>query len=211
MSAGINISAGQNTFLKRYYTPGSDSKIVLMQDKSLILFGKEQTTFLGVAHFDSIGNPLLGKKIDLNYVFDIKKIRQDVNGNWILLLGNNSLVKLDSSFNILWSKTYTDAANQLNILFSDFVMMSNDSSYYITGTTDVGFINPNSSLLLLKINNNGAVQWAKYFDALNTWYPIPLPTYETGLSIQKLNDGNLLIGGNSGNDTLTSSYEISQS
>jgi type IX secretion system substrate protein len=202
----IKISAAQSTFIKRYYVSGAESKIVCMPDSSLYLFARDfSLAGLSVAYINQNGNPQWGKTIQLNYNVDVvRQVKRDANGNWILLLGYNHLLKLDSSFNVLWSKTYTDFTNQFELGFTDFVIMDNDSSCYITGNSDIGFLNPNISLLLLKINSNGNVVWAKYFEALNTWMPTATPTEDVGLCIKKLNDGNLLIGGESSyNDTIS--------
>jgi len=201
-------SSAQSPFFKRYYTPGGECQLFQMPDSTLVMVGGSQgSSPIGITQFDSDGNPFWVKELYMGGIAKIKKTVHDIQGNWIVLSENNWMIKLDSAFNVLWCNLY-NSSNFPNLVFSDFVTHDSDSSYYITGNSDAGWLNGNPSLLLLKLSYDGSVQWAKAFDALNTVMPLPYPTIEVGTSITKLSDDNLLVGGTSDNDTINTSNNM---
>ncbi len=204
----INFSNAQLPFFKRYYTPGGESQLFKMPDSTLIMVGGSLgTSPIGFTQFDSDGNPFGVKQLYMSGFAKILKTVHDSHGNWIVLSENNWMVKLDAAFNVLWCNTYA-SSNFPNLWFADFVSDDSDSSYYITGNSDAGFMNPNPSVLLLKLSYDGSVQWAKSLDALNTVMPLPYQTWEEGTSIRILSDDNLLVGGKSDNDTINTANNI---
>ncbi|HRO43689.1 MAG TPA: T9SS type A sorting domain-containing protein [Flavipsychrobacter sp.] len=102
-------------------------------------------------------------------------------------LGDAWLLKLDSSGNVQWHKTY--GGTQPDYFF-DLVQIQ-DGGFVITGYTmssnhDVANMKGGSDLWLVRVNSIGGLVWEKTFGGTK---------YEIGHSIVTTNDGGYLIAG----------------
>lgn len=124
---------------------------------------------------------------------------QEVSGN----NGQNDywLAKLDATGNIIWQKSFGYQGADYGIS----VIQTNDSGYLVSGVLDVTASNGEGNTRqansrhaggdywALKLDNNGNIQWSKYYGGLLT---------DTPQGIVETNDnGFIIIGGTDSNDT----------
>jgi type IX secretion system substrate protein len=117
------------------------------------------------------------------------------------------IVHVDSVANPIWTKIYKDGCDWGSI---DKIIESTNGGYYVLGTTcNLGPI-LDSDILVMNINNQGDVIWSKNIDG-------SFGSNDQAFDMIELNDGNLLISGNStltkldllGNEIWSRSYIIS--
>jgi hypothetical protein len=118
-----------------------------------------------VVKLDSLGNVIWSKTIGGNYNDRAYSIIQSSDGGYVIAgytdsfgTGNGDIyvVKLDSSGNIVWSKTiggsYDDEARS--------IIQSSDGGYVIAGKI-WNFMAGRGDMYVVKLDANGNVQWAK--------------------------------------------------
>jgi hypothetical protein len=133
-----------------------------------------------ISKINSNGNIEWKKSLGGSYHDGASSIKQTSDGGYIvagytgsnngdILTGNQGLkdvwiLKLNSTGNIEWQKTYGGSAND----GANSIIQTNDGGYIITGYTesndgDVVGIHGNNSedIWILKINSNGIIEWQK--------------------------------------------------
>jgi hypothetical protein len=90
------------------------------------------------------------------------------------------LVKTDSIGNLLWSKTYGGAGEDICY----YVSVCSDSGYILTGASSAS--NINYDVMLIRTDKNGNLLWQKYFGGSNDDY---------GWYVLQANDGGFVVTG----------------
>jgi hypothetical protein len=94
------------------------------------------------------------------------------------------LMKTDSNGNIEWANAYGGALQEQ----ASSVRQLADGSYVVGGFTNSSGAGSGDGLMM-KVNNNGSVQWAKTYGGVNN---------ELGYSAQPTSDGGFLLAGSAG-------------
>lgn len=97
------------------------------------------------------------------------------------------IVKLNSSGNIQWQKTY--GGSRIEEVFS--IEQTSDGGYILAGETqsfdgDITFFQGGSDYWVLKLDNSGNLQWQKTYGGSRP---------DVGISVKQTNDGGYIIGG----------------
>lgn len=92
---------------------------------------------------------------------------------------DKKVFKLDSLFNIQWSKEYYPA----NLYQSGFYIQQTMDSGYLASGDLIDSVNFGLNNLLVKLNNNGSVQWSKIFQ---------LPTFYTTAFTKQTSDSGFI-------------------
>ncbi len=88
------------------------------------------------------------------------------------------LLKLDSSGNILWQKTYGGSG----VDEAQAVQQTGDGGYIVAGTA--GSFGPHPDIWLLKLDSNGTIQWQKTYGGIDS---------DSAYDIQKTSDGGYIV------------------
>jgi hypothetical protein len=143
---------------------------------------------------DSSGNMIWSKVlVSLNNEY-CNAIQQTNDGGYIII-GNTSssgaggsdifLIKIDTSANIAWSKTY----GGVNDDYGSSVQQTNDGGYIMTGSTTsygAGYFD----VYLIKTDNTGDTLWTKTMGGVS---------YDRGWCVQLTSDNGFIIAGGTGN------------
>ena len=107
----------------------------------------------------------------------------DVTGNNI---GDYWLVKLTNSGNIQWQKTLGASIGSA----IQSIRQTSDGGYIVTGTSTYNAVGNHgaSDYWIAKLDNNGSIQWQKYFGGSG---------YDLVHSVQQTSDGGYIMVGNS--------------
>ncbi|MEJ5166599.1 MAG: dockerin type I repeat-containing protein [Thermoanaerobaculia bacterium] len=164
------------------------------QEGGYIFVGKSQSPppvkyYTFILKFDNFGNIQWQKSFDLNNNFP--NFIQRTSDNGFILLDSyyssstNSydvlLLKLESSGNIQWEKTYGGTGR----LEGTFIIETFDSAFILAGNSycyDTGDYN----VWIAKLNQSGDIQWQKMYGEMGN---------ETVNSIQQNPDGSFILGG----------------
>ena len=171
------------------------TSIVETKDGGFIAFGTTNSFGQGdydyyLVKLDASGSLLWSKAIGGNSIEQSANIIPTNDGGYILAgvttsfgQGNYDayLVKLDSTTNIQWTKTYGGPNTD-----GGMVIQTNDGGYFIAGITN-SFGQGNYDMYLLKLNSSGDIIWTKTVGGVN--YDIASYAVETS-------DGNLIVTGN---------------
>jgi hypothetical protein len=119
-------------------------------------------------------------------------IQQTSDGGYIVAgyfnsfpAGNDALVlKLDSDGNVQWQKTYGGPLDD----FANSIRQTSDGGYAVTGYTN-SFGAGHSDAWVLKLDDNGSVQWQKTYGGSNL---------DSAYSIQQTLDGGFIVAGGTG-------------
>lgn len=131
------------------------------------------------------------------------KIQQTTDGGYIVIgytlsadgdLTNNHgehdlwIVKLDTSGNIQWQKTYGGSGSDEGV----DIQQTNDGGYIAIGATssidgDITINYGQRDMWIIKLDNSGNIQWQKTYG--NTYN-------DDGTQIRQLSDGNYVVSGN---------------
>jgi hypothetical protein len=132
-----------------------------------------------------------GSKVEFGY-----SVQQTQDGGYIVGGSSTStgaggsdgyLVKIDSSGNTLWSKTFGGMQNDV----FQSVKQTRDGGYILGGRTD-SYGAGGSDLYLLKTDSTGTEEWFKYWGGLNS---------DRGNSVTPLQDGGYMLAGYINNET----------
>jgi uncharacterized protein YjdB/predicted secreted protein len=102
-------------------------------------------------------------------------IQQTSDGGYILVGGTQSfgfgpqdmlIIKLDSQGNIQWAKTYGGIGDEIGF----YIRQTKDGGYIVSGSTS-SFGTGGIDLLVLKLDTQGNVQWAKTYGGPGHEYP----------------------------------------
>ena len=104
------------------------------------------------------------------------------------------LIKLDSSGNLLWQKTYGDTGND----FSNGVAIANDGNIVMAGGTGNYGIGQ-ENVYILKVDTSGTILWEKTYGDSG---------FEYATSISKVHDGGFIISGYTNTHGDTTGYFI---
>ena len=103
--------------------------------------------------------------------------------------GNFLVMKTDSTGALVWAYEYY----QSSVAYDEFawpIVQAADGSYYVAGHGFVQFPSSSNDIVLLKLNSDGAVQWAKsYGSSLSVW------DLDYCHTMTLLSDGGLAIAG----------------
>jgi hypothetical protein len=173
------------------------NEIVSTKDKGFMTIGSTNSFGSGkndiyVVKMDSLGN-LMWSKTYGGFLDDFgHSIDKTPDGNYIIAAHSLTyskdytdvcLIKIDEDGNVIWGRTYgldkSDYANR--------VIVTKDGGFVLLGET-INFLNheKNSDILVVRMDSEGAVLWAKVYGGNNTDY---------GYSIQETTDGGFIIGG----------------
>jgi hypothetical protein len=106
---------------------------------------------------------------------DVVRVRQTSDGGYILggftqSFGSGPqdmlVIKLDSQGNIQWAKTYGGMGYELG----GYIIQTQDGGYIVSGST-TSFGAGGWDLLVLKLDPNGNIQWAKTYGGSANEYP----------------------------------------
>ena len=167
-------------------TATNDSHFLLAGD--LVNSSNAQTDIL-LIKITTAGDTVWSRTIDLGYSDHALFVKQTSDGGFILTgyasdtvapYYRASVIKLDASGNIGWSKLFY-AGNWPNYAFS--ATESGDGGYFVTGSCGIG-TTYGGSLLLMKLNSSGSVVWSEK-QSLGT-YP-----QSSGNDVVALTDGML--------------------
>ncbi len=96
------------------------------------------------------------------------------------------VLKLNSNGDVMWQKTFGggdhDSASSVCQVFDE---IGSPNGYIVAGTT-VSFGNGKKDILLLKLNNNGELEWQKTYGGEND---------DSAASIQQTLDGGYIVAG----------------
>jgi hypothetical protein len=159
-------------------------------DDGFILTGSTESFSVGIYDVWLVKTDSLGNQEWSNTFGDVEydkgySVHQTSDGGYILtgITGNTSdvwLIKTDSNGNELWNKTYGDTEL---IESGNCIVQTADSGYIITGSvSDID----NTSLLLLKFDMNGNVEWNRVFGGIDS---------DIGYSVQQTPEGSYIIVG----------------
>jgi len=191
-------SSGNVTWAKTYGGTNEERgwyKIINTNDGGYTVCGR--TKSFGVGNFDilivklnSLGNiqwtkTFGGKNHDA--AWDIISISDGgyILGAWTssFAVGSQDLlvVKLDSSGNILWAKTYGGKETETG----SFLYQTSDGGYILSGRTN-SFGAGDYDIFILKLNSSGDIQWARTFGGTDK---------ESGCGVQQTLDGGYIVTG----------------
>ncbi len=108
-----------------------------------------------------------------------------VAGNYNLHSGQRQdfwVLKLDSSGNIQWQKTY--GGNYYD--YANSIQMTSDGGYIVAGVTRSFTANNNRDMWVLKLDSDGNIQWQKAYGTTSDDY---------GFDIQQTMDGGFIVVG----------------
>jgi len=143
-----------------------------------------------VVRTDEKGSPIWEKNIGGERCDYAWSVQQTKDGGFILAGGTESfgagiydvyMIKLDSSGNEIWEKTYGGAGSDCGYA----VRQLDDGGYLIAGNSE-SFGAGNPDIYLLKIDDNGKMIWQKTYGGKGSDY---------GWSLLKAGDGGYLIAG----------------
>jgi predicted secreted protein len=160
--------------------------IVQTQDGGYIIAGQTGTFGLGfggegwgydiwILKLDSHGNIQWQKTYSGWSSEGPETIQQTADGGYILVGGTQSfgfgpqdmlIIKLDSQGNIQWAKTYGGMGGEIGF----YIRQTQDGGYIVSGSTS-SFGTDGIDLLVLKLNTQGNVQWAKTYGGPGNEYP----------------------------------------
>lgn len=98
------------------------------------------------------------------------------------------VVKMTSNGLLSWSRTW----NQGDVIeYAASIVQTSDGGYAITGDSHSSFITGNSDIIVIKLDSNGATQWAKAIGDIDSFNG----GYESGSKIIQAFDSSLVIFG----------------
>ena len=186
------------TFQRTYGSTSGDigRQIISTFDNSYVVVGLYgATSGVYLIKVDSLGNTIWQKTynppnmLSFHYDYSIKQTPDSgfilagsiyyTNGNAIHVC----LIKTNSVGDTLWTKKYggPNLGYYKGVAYD--VIVTSDSGYAIVGT-EIGSSNKN--VFLLKTDNNGNVQWAKYYGGTSD---------DEGYSLKQTSDGGYIIAG----------------
>jgi hypothetical protein len=193
-------SAGNQIFGKRFgeSTAESANKIALTNDGGYIIAG--ETASYPVASdgvlikTDSAGNITWARTYGGIHYDGFNTVKQTSDGGY-LALGLTRIntiyyllvVKTDSTGNLSWSKTYKYGSSSWGYSLCE----TNDGNFILAG----GCASSGGASLLIKIDSNGAVIWARMFDpdvSNETAFKTIVPTSDSGFALYGYNLSALL-------------------
>jgi len=185
-------------FAKTYGGDKSEylSSIQQTPDKGYIVIGTTGSFGAGDADFlviklDSSGNVVWSKTYGGNDIDNLYSVYQTSEGEYVIAGGTYSfgvgdkdvvVIKLDSSGNIIWSKTY-GASNED---YARSIQPTSDGGYIVAGETWPYGSAGLPDILLIKISPSGDINWSKTYGEVRT---------EEIASIQQTADGGYIMGG----------------
>jgi len=108
-------------------------------------------------------------------------IQQTTDGGYIIAGGYNAyLLKLNSSGNTMWNKTYGDSSYIFNS-----VQQTADGGYIAAGSSDYSY-SSNSDVYLVRTNSTGDTLWTKYYGGTSGDY---------ANSVKQTPDGGFIVAG----------------
>ena len=152
-------------------------------------FGERHSNFY-VVKLDSSGNIVWAKTIGGSGSDEAHSIIQSSDGGYVVAGGTSSfgaggydmyVVKLDSSGNVLWTKTI--GGSDLDAAYS--IIQSSDGGYVVAGWT-WGFGAGYGDMYVVKLDSSGNVQWAKTIGGSNS---------DAAYSIIQSSDGGYVVAG----------------
>lgn len=177
----IKLDSNANLIFTKKYSFNASSfeqpgGIIDLSDTSIYLFGNTQNAIAEEAAYliktNKYGKIIWQKK----YGFDGKRrlgvsIKKHSNGLILNITkatdlpdsADPLLIKIDTSGNIIWQKTYASERN--NVIYD--ICVVNDSLIYGAGDYKGNSLNDNTHACILKINNNGDTIWQKIYSFNN--------------------------------------------
>ncbi|MDE2180437.1 MAG: hypothetical protein KGJ40_06280 [candidate division NC10 bacterium] len=189
-------SSGNVTWQKTYGGTGSDGANAIQQtaDGGYIVAG--WTTSFGAGSYDawvlkldSSGNVTWQKTYGGSNLEIATTIQQTADGGYIVAGSNSSfssgnedawVLKLDSSGNVTWQKTYGGTG----IDFATAIQQTADGGYIVAGRTDLGA--SLNDAWVLKLDSSGTVTWQQSYGGA---------IYEWANAIQQTADGGYIVAG----------------
>lgn len=187
-------SIGGVLWTKTYGGPGYDFGWSVQQtnDGGYIVTGLYNSFDVYLIKVDSFGNQTWTKNIgSANYDVGISVV-QTFDGGYVVV-GNTSfgagdldvyLIKLDSSGNVLWSKTFGGSGGDVGTC----IKQTNNGGFIISGFTN-SFGAGNYDFYLIKTNEAGDMDWSRTYGG---------PLYELSYSLELTTSGNFIIAGHTG-------------
>lgn len=117
----------------------------------------------------------------------LKDVIQTNDGGFALIArdGDPTLVKLDSSFEISWSKSYSSTVASY-ISFSGLEQTS-DNGFILCGQYQYPYPATEKDIWLLKTDDSGSKEWENIYN---------LQFYDYGTFVHQTDDGGYVVGGN---------------
>jgi len=176
----------------------SSASISQTQDGGYILAGWTYSFSAGVPDalvikLNSSGNIQWAKTYGGSGEDYASSISQTQDGGYILAGNTHSfgpvvsgalVIKLDSSGNIQWAKTYWENSYSDYRVYS--ISQTQDGGYILAGDT-YSFGARESDALVIKLDSSGNIQWAKTYGGSN---------YDYASSISQTQDGGYILAGN---------------
>ena len=139
-----------------------------------------------VLKINSIGKVLWQKRYDVaNVMEEITSVQATSDGEYIMagtitdpVSGNNFWVlKLDSSGNVIWQKSYVGAGTE----WRPFIRETSDGDYIMSGNSDS--FSGSTDALVLKLDSDGDILWQKSYGSGSTY------------AIHQTSDGGYIVPG----------------
>ncbi|MFZ8804393.1 MAG: hypothetical protein ACO2PO_15610, partial [Candidatus Calescibacterium sp.] len=140
-----------------------------------------------IAKLDNEGNVLKKKIITAEHppLFQVRSIIQSLDGGYVALSDNGSVVKLNSELDVQWAKTI-EGFSQANS-----IIQSSDGGYVVAGYTwSFGDI---YDIYVVKLDSEGNVEWAKTISG--SYHYDFVYSYDFGHSIIQSSDGGYVVAG----------------
>ncbi|MBI4654591.1 MAG: hypothetical protein HY752_06310 [Nitrospirae bacterium] len=188
-------SSGNVTWQKTYGGADWDCANSIRQtsDGGYIVAGWTAGYDSWVLKLDSSGNVTWQKTYDGGADWDYaNSIRQTSDGGYIVAgwtysfgAGNSDawVLKLDSSGNVTWQKTYGGAGGE----FANSIQQTSDGGYIVAGYTFTSFgADYDADVWVLKLDSSGNVTWQKTYGGVH---------YDYANFIQQTSDGGYIVAG----------------
>jgi uncharacterized delta-60 repeat protein len=186
---------GDVDWQKTYGGSGSNSARCIQQiSDGFIVAGETSSSGAGNADFwilklNSSGNPVWQKTYGGSGVDKIHSIQHTSDG--FIVAGETDsfgagnadfwVLKLDSSGNVLWQKTYGESGYDI----ANFIQQTSDGGFIVAGETS-SFGAGNADFWVLKLDSSGNVLWQKTYGGVNN---------DITPSIQETLDGGFIVAG----------------
>ena len=203
-------SYGNPDFLPLNLPVVSPVELTFNYDKGFSIFGQQgsnQSSGIYAARTDSLGNLLWAKNYNavnplppspINYQFNGVHDAQVTQDSGFILCGRTSefasqsdvfVMKLDSSGNVVWSKSYGEDS-VFNAEFGNAIVQTPDLGYAVAGFSLIGDFPPFWDGLLMKLDSLGEVEWINTVDIDSSFN-----TYSRFTDIVLTDNGDLVVSG----------------
>ncbi len=174
-----------------YIVPTNDGGYIVAG--STTSFGAGRADFLAIK-LDSEGNVLWAKTYGGTEYEEPKSISFTDDGGCIIagvtesfkIDGENEdalVIKLNSNGDVMWTKVY----GKYPEIHAFSIYSTSDGGYIVAGSYTVSYSNPLDVFLVLKLDPNGNIIWAKTFGG-EKWYSLAYSTFPTS-------DGGYIVAG----------------